>query len=62
MDGKACIRDTRVTVSTIIGLLAEGHSYAVILENYPYLTKDDILQALSYCAWRMEEQEIQLST
>jgi len=62
MDGRACVRDTRVTVATILGLLAEGHSQRVILENYSYLTSEDIREALTYCAWRMEEQEIQLST
>lgn len=50
----------RVTVGTIVGLLAEGHTTAEILEMYPYLEAEDIAQALSYAAMRSEEREIDL--
>ena len=60
MGGKPCIRGLRVTVGTIIGLLAAGHSEARILEAYPYLEPDDIRAALSYAAWRSEEIELPL--
>ena len=60
MGGKPCIRGMRVTVGTIVGLLAEGHSTAEILELYPYLEPQDIAQALSYAALRAEEREIEL--
>lgn len=50
MGGKPCIRDLRVTVSMIVGLLASGKSYDEILESYPYLEKEDISQALAYAA------------
>ncbi len=46
MGGKACIRGMRVTVSTILGLLASGHSVAEILQAYPYLEAQDIEQCL----------------
>ena len=52
MGGKPCIRGLRVTVGTIIGLLAAGHSFEDILQAYPYLERDDILAALAYAAWR----------
>jgi uncharacterized protein (DUF433 family) len=60
MGGKACIRGMRVTVGTIVGLVASGHSNVKILEAYPYLEEDDIRQALAYAAWRVEEIEIPL--
>jgi uncharacterized protein (DUF433 family) len=48
----------RVTVGTIVGLLASGHSREEILRLYPYLEADDISEALSYAAWRVEEIEL----
>ena len=60
MGGKPCIRGMRVTVGAIVGMLAEGHSTAEILELYPYLEAEDIAQALSYAALRVEEREIEL--
>jgi uncharacterized protein (DUF433 family) len=50
-----------VTVGTIVGLLASGHSHEEILKEYPYLEGDDIQAALSYAAWRSEEVEVPLS-
>jgi uncharacterized protein (DUF433 family) len=50
----------RVTVGTIVGLLAAGHSEDEILGAYPYLERDDIREALSYAAWRVEEIEVPL--
>jgi uncharacterized protein (DUF433 family) len=58
MGGKPCIRGMRVTVGTIVGLLASGHSREEILRLYPYLDADDISAALSYAAWRVEEIEL----
>ena len=61
MGGKACIRGLRVTVGTVVGLIASGHPQAEILELYPYLTAEDISDALAYAAWRVEEQEVALT-
>jgi len=58
MGGKPCIRGIRVTVGTILGLLASGHSEDEILKAYPYLEKEDIRAALTYATWRVEEQEV----
>ena len=52
----------RVTVGTIVGMLAEGHSTAEILELYPYLEAEDVAQALSYAALRSEEREVDLKS
>ena len=61
MGGKPCIRGLRVTVGTIVGLLASGHSSAEILKLYPYLEEEEDLQeALAYAAWRAEEIELPL--
>ena len=60
MAGKPCIRGMRVTVGTVVGLIASGHSHADILRAYPYLEEEDIRQALAYAAWRVEELEIPL--
>jgi uncharacterized protein (DUF433 family) len=57
MGGKPCIRGLRVTVGTILGLLAAGKSRERILEAYPYLEPQDLDAALAYAAWRMEERE-----
>jgi uncharacterized protein (DUF433 family) len=62
MGGKPCIRGMRVTVGTIVGLVASGYSNADILEAYPYLEADDIREALAYAAWRSEEIELPLVT
>ena len=61
MGGKACIRGLRVTVGTVVGLLAAGRTRAEILKAYPYLEPEDIDQSLAYAAWRVEEQEVPLS-
>ncbi|MBI4519070.1 MAG: DUF433 domain-containing protein [Deltaproteobacteria bacterium] len=61
MGGKPCIRGLRVTVGTVVGLVASGHSTAEILKLYPYLEEEDIREALAYAAWRAEEIEVPLS-
>jgi len=62
MGGKPCIRGLRVTVGTIVGLVAAGHSFADILQAYPYLEEEDLREALAYAAWRVEEIEAPLAT
>ena len=61
MGGKPCIRGLRVTVGTVLGLLASGHAADEILKAYPYLEPDDIRASLAYAAWRAQEQEAPLS-
>lgn len=50
--GKPCIRGMRITVYDILEYLASGMSYDEILQDFPYLTRDDILASLSYAADR----------
>jgi uncharacterized protein (DUF433 family) len=61
MGGKPCIRGMRVTVGTIVGLVASGKTVDEVLADYPYLERGDILQALSYAAWRAEERGVPTS-
>jgi len=62
MGGKACIRGMRVTVGMVVGQVGAGHGIDEILVDYPYLEREDILQALRYAAWRAEEREVKLAS
>ena len=55
MSGKACIRGVRVTVGMIVGQIGAGRSVEQILDDYPYLEREDIMQALRYAAWLSTE-------
>jgi uncharacterized protein (DUF433 family) len=61
MGGKPRIRRLRVTVGTVLGLLASGESRERILQAYPYVEPDDIDECLAYAAWRLQEREEALS-
>ncbi|MGI0480672.1 DUF433 domain-containing protein [Geminocystis sp. CENA526] len=50
--GKPCIRGMRITVYDVLSYLASGMSYEEILQDFPYLTQEDILACLSYAADR----------
>jgi uncharacterized protein (DUF433 family) len=61
MSGLPCIRDTRVTVSAVLGQLATGRSTDEILIDYPYLERADILAALEFAAAAVQERELPLA-
>jgi uncharacterized protein (DUF433 family) len=61
MQGKACIRGMRVTVGMIVSQIAEGATPEQLLEEFPYLEREDIAEALRYAAWLASEREIDLS-
>lgn len=54
--GDACIKGTRIPVTTIVGSLADGMSHQEIIENYPQLTEADIQAALAYAAEVMRQE------
>ena len=54
--GKPSIRGTRLSVELILGWLAQGWTIEVLLENYPALTRDDVLAALAFAADMMREE------
>ena len=60
--GKACIRGMRVTVGMILGQIGAGRTVDDLLSDYPYLEREDIMQALRYAAWRAEEREVTLAS
>jgi uncharacterized protein (DUF433 family) len=61
MGGKPVIRGTRVTVSALVGLIASGRTFDEVLDAYPYVTREDLMQALSYAAWKAGEAEVELA-
>jgi uncharacterized protein (DUF433 family) len=60
MGGKACIRGLRVTVGNVVGQIGAGRTVDELLADYPYLEREDILQALRYAAWLAEERQAAL--
>ncbi len=58
MGGKACVRGMRVTVGMIVGQIGAGHTIEELLADYPYLEREDVLQALRYAAWLAEDREV----
>lgn len=61
MGGKPCIRGQRVTVGMVVGQIGAGRSIDDLLADYPYLEREDVLEALRYAAWRAQEREIDLA-
>jgi len=61
MGGRPCVRDTRVTVGMIVGMLGSGHDIDELLADYPYLNREDVQDALRYAAWLSEERELDLA-
>lgn len=59
--GKPCIRGMRFPVSKIVELIAADVSTQEILDDYPYLEKEDIHQALKYAAWTLQEETVEIS-
>nr|WP_294501551.1 DUF433 domain-containing protein [uncultured Rhodopila sp.] len=61
MGGKACIRGMRVSVGMIVGQIGAGRGVDEVLADYPYLEREDVLQALRFAAWRTEEREFAIA-
>jgi len=62
MGGKACIRGMRVTVGMIVGQIGSGTSVDELLSAYPYLEREDVLQALRYAARLASGHEVELAS
>ena len=60
-DGKATIRNLRITVDFILKLIGDGYSVDEIIKNYPELEKEDIYQAAKYGAWLASEKTIAIA-
>ncbi len=60
MSGMACVRDTRVTVTALLGQLAAGRTIEQVIEDYPYLERNDVLAALEFASAMAAERELPL--
>jgi uncharacterized protein (DUF433 family) len=54
--GKPTIRDTRVAVEHVLGMMADGATADEILSNYPFLEPEDVQACVAY-AWKLVSQE-----
>jgi uncharacterized protein (DUF433 family) len=61
VSGKPRIKGTRMTVGAVLGELAAGHSIDDVLRDFPYIQREDVLEALQFAAWRAQEEEVELS-
>jgi uncharacterized protein (DUF433 family) len=62
MGGLPTIRDTRVTVAAVLGQLAAGRTIEQVLDDFPYLDRNDILSALEFAAAIVQERELPLAS
>ena len=62
MAGKPCIRGMRITVGMIVSEIGAGHSIESILADFPYLEREDIMQAIRYAALMVSEREVVLAS
>ena len=60
MTGKPCIRGMRVTVGMVLGNLGSGVSIEELLEAYPYIEREDVLESIRFGAWLASERHISL--
>jgi uncharacterized protein (DUF433 family) len=58
LTGKPIVKGTRLAVEFIVGLLAQGWSENDILQNYPGLTREDILACLSYAREVLQDERV----
>jgi len=62
MGGVPCISGTRIPVTTVVGMLAEGITILELLEEFPQLTEDDVRDALRFAAAAVDEHELPVRT
>lgn len=60
MGGTPCIRDLRIPVATVVGMIGEGMTETEILNAYPDLELEDIRESLRYAAEAVRERELPL--
>ena len=60
MGGLPCIRGLRMPVATVVAMVADGMSVAEIIDDLPYLTAEDVAEALRYAAAAVRERELPL--
>lgn len=60
MAGVPCIRGTRIPVTTLVGMVAEGMTVPEILDEYPQLGEQDVREALRFAAAAVDERTLPL--
>ena len=60
--GRPTVRGTRITISTILKMMANGHTVPEVLAAYPELEAADVYAAMDYAAWAVSEQSLPLPT
>jgi uncharacterized protein (DUF433 family) len=58
MGGVPCVAGTRIPVSTVVGLIANGATSTEIVTEYPVLTEDDVRACLAYAAKAADDREL----
>lgn len=58
MGGVPCIRNLRIPVATVVGMIADGMAEKEILRAYPDLRRDDVREALRYAAAALQERTL----
>lgn len=61
MGGVPCIRQLRIPVATVVGMVADGMTEGDILAAYPDLVRDDIRESLRYAADAVRERELPIA-
>ena len=56
--GKPVIRGTRIMVRNLLGMIAGGYTVDRVLEAYPDLSREDVIEALEYAAWVVDEEQV----
>ena len=59
MLGKPCIKGTRITVELILEKLGGGGTIEYLLNAYPHITKEDILEAINYANAVLKNEDIE---
>lgn len=62
MHGKPTVRGMRMPVQTILELLASGMTFDEVLDDFPYLERDDLLAALEYGALASSGHQVTATT
>ncbi len=58
MNGIPCVRNLRIPISTVVDMLADGMTEKEILEAYPDLEPQDIIESLKFAAEAVREREL----
>ncbi|MFH1320700.1 MAG: DUF433 domain-containing protein [Bacteroidota bacterium] len=59
--GEACIKGTRIPVHIILGHLAAGDDYDIIIQNFPRITMEDIKACLEYASYLATEKDLAIA-